>query len=104
MSGKNVTWGKLLASRGLSPSQAKPSPPGRLGLGLEESEAKTRGFQAQAGASKPSQAVTSLPAVFNRNGSADYVSLKPPADRSFTQQISHSTTYFLTVAVSPEHV
>ncbi|KAJ7315817.1 hypothetical protein DFH08DRAFT_820388 [Mycena albidolilacea] len=60
MSGKNVTWGKLLASRGLSPSQAKPSPPGRLGLGLEESEAKSRGFQAQAGASKPSQAVTSL--------------------------------------------
>ncbi|KAJ7328320.1 hypothetical protein DFH08DRAFT_815822 [Mycena albidolilacea] len=60
MSGKNVTWGKLLASRGLSPSQAKPSPPGRLGLGLEESEAKARGFQAQAGASKPSQAVTSL--------------------------------------------
>ncbi|KAJ7303444.1 hypothetical protein DFH08DRAFT_986499 [Mycena albidolilacea] len=52
--------GKLVASRGLSPSQAKPSPPGRLGLGLEESEAKARGFQARAGASKPSQAVTSL--------------------------------------------
>ncbi|KAJ7306979.1 P-loop containing nucleoside triphosphate hydrolase protein [Mycena albidolilacea] len=60
MSGKNVTWGKLLAIHGLSQSQAKPSPPGRLGLGLEESEAKARGFQAQAGASKPSQAVTSL--------------------------------------------
>jgi hypothetical protein len=43
-----------------------------------------------------------VPAVFNRDGSADYVSLKQPADRSFTQQIYHCTTYFL--AVSPEHV
>ncbi|KAJ7799923.1 hypothetical protein B0H14DRAFT_2616635 [Mycena olivaceomarginata] len=43
------------------PSQAKPSPPRRLGLGLEESEAKAWSFQAQAGVSRPSQAVTSLP-------------------------------------------
>jgi hypothetical protein len=34
-----------------------------------------------------------VPAVFNRNGSADYDSLKPPADRSFTQQISHCRCY-----------
>ncbi|KAJ7330821.1 hypothetical protein DFH08DRAFT_940146 [Mycena albidolilacea] len=58
-------WGKLLASRGLSPSQAKPSPPQRLGLRLEESEAKARGFQAQAGASKSSQAVTSLVSILH---------------------------------------
>ncbi|KAJ7323524.1 hypothetical protein DFH08DRAFT_817554 [Mycena albidolilacea] len=44
----------------------KPSPPGWLGLGFEESETKARGFQAQAGASKPkpglpSQVKLSLP-------------------------------------------
>jgi hypothetical protein len=40
----------------LSQSQAKPSPPRRLGLGFEESEAKarpSRGFQA-----KPSRKIT----------------------------------------------
>jgi hypothetical protein len=45
--------GKITGKPQLKP---KPSPPGRLGLGLEESEAKARGFQ-------PSQAVTSLSGI-----------------------------------------